>query len=227
MLSLGEYTVDSTTPELAINLFGTEIDDILYFSRDLVIMTKMIVPEKLSMWEVNVYDEAGDAIVTQSGEGQIPEKITWNGRDDNLEIVPDGKYKIAFTVWDRAMNKGQAQRFALHRHLKPEIFFYVNRTEDTLTVELENQIDYPLSFWFAKVYKKSGTLVASKVGEQMPPFLEFKVDGISETENLEFIFAAQDVYGNKSYISIPDFLNLDKKEVMFDVVPESQWLENF
>lgn len=227
VLRLGEYTVDAAVPELSLNLLGTQIDDNLYFSRDLTIMTKLIVPEMLSMWEVVVYDEVGDAIVTQSGEGQVPQKIFWNGRDDNRDLVSDGRFKIVFTVWDRAMNKGQAEEFVYHRHLKPEIFFYVDRVEDTVTVDLENQIDYPLVYWFAKVYKKSGNLVTSQVGEKLPPALEFKVDGMSETENLELIFAAQDVYGNNSYISIPDFLNLGKKEIQQDVVPESQWLENF
>ena len=227
VLRIGDYTVDSVIPELSINLIGTEIDETMYFSRDLMIMTKMVTPEKLSMWEVKVYDEVGDTLVFQSGEGQVPDKIIWNGRDDNLEKVPDGRYKVAFTVWDRALNKGYAEQFILHRHLKPEILFYVNRSEDTITVELENQIDYQLKFWFAKMYKKSGTLVATKVGEKIPPSLEFKIAELGETENLEFIFAAQDVYGNKSYISIPDFLNLDKKDVILEVVPESQWLENF
>ncbi len=227
VLNLSEYTVDATTPELLVNLIGTEVDGNVYFSRELTIMSKLPIPERLSMWEVVVYDESGEALVSQSGQGQNPDKIIWNGRDDKQEFVPDGQYKIVYTIWDRAKNTTHAEAYAYHRRIRPEINFYVSRDEDTVTVELENEVEYPLSYWFAKVYKGNGTLVTSEVGEELPPSFEVKIPGMSETENLELIFASRDIYGNTRYNSIPDFLNLGTKEILLDVVPESQWLENF
>ncbi len=226
-LDLGEYTVDAKPPELSVRLIGTEVDGDVYFTRSLIIMSKLPIPERLSMWEVVVLDDFEDAIVTQTGAGKLPERITWNGRDDNLEVVPDGRYRIRVTIWDLAKNKVQVEAHAFHRHLRPEVYFYASRSDDIVTVELENQVDYPLAYWFAKVYKNDGTLVTSQVGNLLPPSLEFRVEGMNEIENLEFIFAARDIYGNNSYISVPDFLNLGSREVAPDVVPESQWLENF
>lgn len=227
ILNLSEYTVDALPPELSIQLHGIERDGEVNFSRELLILPRLTVPERLSMWEVVVYDTVGDAIVTQAGDGQIPEKIFWNGRDNNQELVPDGRYKIVFTVWDRAKNKSTVEQSAVHRHNSPEVYFYVTRNQDSVTLEFENQIDYPLMYWFAKVYKQNGTLVISQTGEQLPPSMEFKVEGMTETENLELIFFARDIYGNNKYSSVPDFLNLGKKELREDVVPESQWLESF
>jgi len=227
VMHIGEYTVDATPPELIVNFIGREIDGEVYFSRDLIIMSKLAIPEQLSMWDIVVYDEEGDPLVTQTGEGQIPQKIYWNGYDDNAELTPDGKYRLVVTVWDRARNKDQVEKFAYHRHDRPEIRFFVTRNEENIKVELENQVDYPLSDWFVKIYKKNGMLVLSEVGEALPPSLEFKVEGMADIDTLEMIFAARDIFGNTSYTSMPDLLNLAKKEVKTEVVPESQWLENF
>ena len=41
------------------------------------------------------------------------------------------------------------------------------------------------------------------------------------------IFAAQDRYGNQTWQKIDNLLNLGIKQVETEVVPESDWLENF
>ncbi|GAB4339681.1 MAG: hypothetical protein Kow0089_12770 [Desulfobulbaceae bacterium] len=227
VLELGDYTVDGRPPELTVNLFGTTIDGKVYFSRDLVITAGLAVPERLQMWEIKVFDDAGDVLVTQAGEGQFPRRVFWNGQDDNREMTPDGRYRIVVTVWDRAMNKASAEAFAYHRHTKPEMVFYGQREGDRVIVEMENAVGYPMSFWFLKAYRKNGELVGTEVGSELPPSVTFDVAGMSELETLELVFAGRDVFGNNNYTIIPDLLNLVKKEVETEVVPESQWLENF
>ena len=226
-LELDQYTVDSVPPQVSLDLIGKELDDGVYFSKDLHIMSKLLVPERLSMWDVTVFDEYDERVVKQGAEGRMPQKIIWSGLDDKLETIPDGKYKVVATVWDQAMNKAQAEQVVHFRKTKPEVAFYVTQNEDSVTIEIEDQIGYPMEFWFAKVYRENGQLVLQEVGERLPPALEFSVDGLGDKENLELIFAPRDIYGNSSYFSIPGILGAGTRATQSEIVPESQWLESF
>jgi len=88
-------------------------------------------------------------------------------------------------------------------------------------------VQSPVAFWFAKVYEKNGGMLASKVGETLPASLDFKLTAPDSNEPLELIIAAQDRYGNRTWQKVEDLLNKEVKKVEKEVVPESQWLENF
>lgn len=227
VLNIGKYTVDSIPPELTLHLVGLDIDGEISFSSELVLLPELKIPERIEQWEMKVYSPEGDTYVHMFAQGQVPGRFIWDGKGDTIERVPDNKYKISITVWDRAMNKAEAEGFASYRHLEPEIVFYLDQKEDSFLLEFESQLDYKIKFWLAKIYQTSGKLVSSWIGDDLPPSVEFKAPELEEGDDLELVFAAQDVYGNRTYVQVPNFFNLPDKEQIEEVVPESQWLENF
>ena len=69
--------------------------------------------------------------------------------------------------------------------------------------------------------------VAMEVGEDLPSELQLNIPELQAEEQLELIFAGQDLYGNRTYQTLDNLLNLAIAEVGEEIVPESPWLENF
>ena len=224
---LGEYTVDGVAPELAVSFQGTTIDGNLYFNKDLGILPRLQVPEVLGRWDISVFDKDKELVLLYDGTGQIPPRILWNGMITESEEAEDGRYLVQVQVWDRAENMARQEGYVNLMRTDPRLKLTVERKEGEIHVQMDNEVQSPIAFWFAKVYEKNGGMLASKVGDTLPATLDFKLKTPDSTEPLELIFAAQDKYGNRNWQKVDDFLNKEVKKVEKQVVPESQWLENF
>lgn len=225
---IGEYTVDGTPPELTVNFFGTATeDDAVFFNRELSIIPLLKVPEALDRWEIAVYDKDRELVLLQDGTGQIPPLIIWNGMLSGVQSAPDGRYMVLIQVWDRAGNLGRFESFVNLMRTDPKLSLTVEREGGVVHVLLDNEVQSPLAFWFAKVYEKSGEMLASQVGETLPVTLDITLPDPEGNESLELIFAAQDRYGNRTWRKVENLLNLEATGAEVEIVPESQWLENF
>ncbi|MHB8810047.1 MAG: hypothetical protein ACYC9M_08545 [Desulfobulbaceae bacterium] len=225
--SLGEYTVDSVAPELTVDFLGTTVDGNLYFNKNLSILPRLKIPEAIDRWDVSVFDKDQELLVLYDGTGQIPPRIYWNGMITESEKALDGRYLVQVHVWDRAENQASSEGFVNLMSTDPRLKLTVDRKEGDVHVQLDNEVQSPVAFWFAKVYEKNGGMLTSKVGETLPATLDFKLKTPDSNEPLELIFAAQDRYGNRTWQKVEDLLNREVKKVEKEVVPESQWLENF
>jgi hypothetical protein len=225
---IGEYSVDSTPPELTVNFFGSNSEeDTVYFNRDLSIIPLLKIPEVLDRWEIAVYDKDRQLVLLQDGTGQIPPRLIWNGMLSGTEAAADGKYLVLVQVWDRAGNSGRFEGFVNLMRTDPRLSLTVEREGGVVHLLLANEVQSPLAFWFAKVYEKSGELLASRVGETLPVTLDIILADPESSEPLELIFAAQDRYGNQMRRKVENILNLEARKTEKEIVPESQWLENF
>ncbi|MHB8790711.1 MAG: hypothetical protein ACYDBT_12610 [Desulfobulbaceae bacterium] len=225
---IGEYTVDGIPPELTVNFFGTATeDDAVFFNRELFIIPLLEVPEALDRWEIAVYNKDRELVLLQDGTGQIPPQIIWNGMLSGVESAPDGRYMVLIQVWDRAGNLGRFEGFVNLMRTDPKLILTVEREGSVVHVLLDNEVQSPLAFWFAKVYEKSGEMLASRVGETLPVTLDITLPDPESNDPLELIFAAQDRYGNRTWRKVENLLNLGATETEVEIVPESQWLENF
>ena len=224
---LGEYTVDGVAPELRMTFAGKTIDGEQYFNKDLFILPHLQVPEAMGRWDIAVYDMDQELLLLQEGAGHIPPRIIWNGMISETEVADDGRYRILIHVWDLAENMAQAEGYVNMRRTDPKLKFAVERKEGDVHVQLDNEVQSPLAFWFVKVYEKNGGLLASQTGETLPATLDFKLRTPDSNEQLELIFAGQDQYGNRIWQKVEDLLSKGEKKKEKQVVPESQWLENF
>ncbi len=227
VLDVGRYTVDTVPPGVRVRLGGKVVNGVLTFNRDLVIMPRMTVPELLSRWLITVFDAKDTTMLTFGGAGKLPGRVYWDGTLSEVETAPDGLYRIRVEVWDRAGNSSMDEQEAMLRRTRPIFDVAVTRNEKGLTLALANAIEYPVSFWWVKVYEQNGGLVFTRVGEELPATLEIEYDFAEDNGKLEMFVAAQDVYGNRRVRKFSNLLNLSEGEDEVRYVQEKDWLENF
>jgi hypothetical protein len=62
---------------------------------------------EIRFWSLELRNEAGALVKKYSGEGSPPDHIVWDGLQDDTNPMPDGKYKILFSIEDAA---GEAKK---------------------------------------------------------------------------------------------------------------------
>lgn len=67
---------------------------------------KMDVKQKdrIKKWDITIRDKTGAIVKTYEGKGEPPGEISWEGRDENNKVMPDGMYKCMMQVVDIADN---------------------------------------------------------------------------------------------------------------------------
>lgn len=71
---------------------------------DIVIVTPVLsIRSGIEQYDFRIVDEAGRTVLSGSGEGQLPTEIPWDGRDENGEVLPEGRY---FGALDLVYDKG-------------------------------------------------------------------------------------------------------------------------
>ncbi|MFH1825634.1 MAG: PorV/PorQ family protein [Candidatus Firestonebacteria bacterium] len=58
----------------------------------------------IKKWEFNIKDEKDNLIKSMKGKGEPPEELNWDGRNENGERTPDGKYTFELKLYDRIGN---------------------------------------------------------------------------------------------------------------------------
>ncbi len=107
-----EILVDSTPPEVEVEAspvpFQPDPDN---NPRELTITMEAVDEySELAEWELNIYDPTGDLFHSFSGEGAPPEEITWDGRDEDGELVQSAsRYKLELAVSDDLRNVGTGE----------------------------------------------------------------------------------------------------------------------
>ncbi|MCK5241936.1 PorV/PorQ family protein [bacterium] len=55
---------------------------------------------QIRLWSLEIINEAGAQVKKYSGEGSPPNHIVWDGLQDDMNPMPDGKYKVFLTIVD-------------------------------------------------------------------------------------------------------------------------------
>jgi len=82
-------------------------------------------------WQLIVEKENGAPVWKMAGEGNIPQQLVWNWRDEAGKVVAPGYYRYAIT-W-------QTQNDALHN--SPSGRFYVKKFQRTITIRVARKFD--------------------------------------------------------------------------------------
>ncbi|MGM0673119.1 MAG: FlgD immunoglobulin-like domain containing protein [Spirochaetota bacterium] len=61
------------------------------------------------LWEAQITNSDGEVVKTWSWEDSAPEAISWDGRDDDGDFVPDGVYQYEIESTDRAGNSTEEE----------------------------------------------------------------------------------------------------------------------
>ncbi|OGS44846.1 MAG: hypothetical protein A2539_03720 [Elusimicrobia bacterium RIFOXYD2_FULL_34_15] len=66
-------------------------------------------PIGFSVWEAAIENSKSIAVISLKGTSSIQKEFVWDGKDDYYKnVVPNGKYKVKFTVFDTVGNKAVA-----------------------------------------------------------------------------------------------------------------------
>jgi flagellar hook assembly protein FlgD len=105
-----EVMVDNTPPSVTIepfgegqNIFSPDGDG----NKDTITITQTGSVEDL--WEAGIYDAAGTLVRSFNVTNGKPEPITWNGTNQDGEIVADGVYSYRIAAVDKAQNSESAE----------------------------------------------------------------------------------------------------------------------
>ncbi|MBU1232961.1 MAG: hypothetical protein KKD01_11785 [Proteobacteria bacterium] len=224
---VGSYSVDVQEAGVELHLIGTEHDGEILFSDKLLIIPKLLEPEPITRWEITVTDEEEEAIVIMAEPGHVPRRITWQGKTSLGSIAPPGNYWITFKVWDRAQRESSAEAAVQFRPDGPEILVEVTQDEERVTVDLDNIVNLPLIFWWAKFYGEDGNLLKLVQGSELPVSIE--LEGSSDPEyKIQCLLTARDILGNQTQKNIPNLFKLAESEADFeDISIETEWIEEF
>ncbi len=130
------------------------------------------------------------------------------------------------TVWDWAERQSSAEARVHSLPDPPELLVEVTRDQERVGVDLDNVVDTPLNYWWAKFYKEDGSLVKLVQGTELPVVVEIENFSDSE-EKLECLLTARDILGNQSKQKITNLFEQVEEIEEEEGSIESEWVDGF
>jgi hypothetical protein len=205
---VGNYTVDSTVPEIMLRIPGRKVNDLVTFKDRIEIYPTVKNREPFSRWKISVEDEKGQGVMGDEGDGDLPRKFFWKGNGFDGYPVEEGKYQLKLTGWDRANNSVQVSEYVTYKPSKPELSLDVSRVSNGLEITLDTQkkeIDIPLMYWIMEVWNEEGELLKSASGGLVPASFIIPLD-LDEVNRVKINghISLKDQIGNRVKMNISD-----------------------
>ncbi len=89
--------------------------------------------ENVSEWKLSILDPTGNLARSLAAKGRVPDKISWDGKNDGGKIQPDGLYQASIAVKYRSGDEVSAQAAAIS----------IDTVAPTIEVELESLVFSP------------------------------------------------------------------------------------
>ena len=214
--------VDATAPELAIvaaddrdRIFSPNGDG----NKDTFIIVQSGSAEEL--WRAEIVNSMGTAVRSFSWADSPPADITWDGRSENGEALPDGVYRYRVTSIDSAGNsvRGEVANIILNTEATPvsvtigSSFFSPNGdgSMDTVTLTPSVPNTAGISDWELVVTDAQGKAVKRYGDSQIAP-APIVFDGVTSGQTLvsegsyHAVLTVRYVNGNAPSAVSPDFV---------------------
>jgi outer membrane protein OmpA-like peptidoglycan-associated protein len=79
-------------------------------------------PVGFSLWQVSIENLKGIEVISKKGQADILKSFRWDGKDDYYKnVVPEGKYKIKFSVLDAVGNKTESEPVEIDVNVREKI----------------------------------------------------------------------------------------------------------
>ncbi|MBP5449602.1 MAG: gliding motility-associated C-terminal domain-containing protein, partial [Spirochaetales bacterium] len=139
-------------------------------------------------WIGQIADESGKVVKTYMWKGQPPKKFTWDGIDDNNNLLTDGKYYYSLKCEDLAGNGFETSPSAVEIFTKETPVFITALQsyfspgtkspikEEVLSIRDSTSADNKVSEWKLDIKDDKDTLVYTKSGKDSLPN-EYKWNG--------------------------------------------------
>ena len=169
----------------------------LYFSfardREVAITPALSNTGGLESWKVTVYDDSQKPVREISGRDALPEKVTWDGKDNEGEKLGDGEYFIRFSTRFRSGNTPESfdKKIVIdstppdadithdHEYFSPD----GDGENDVLTISAKAKDRFGIKRWKITIFAPAGTVFRSFEGNG-DVAEEIKWDGLSEDKDI-------------------------------------------
>lgn len=225
--NVASYEVINHPPGLTVEIKnGRQIAGELVFRDHLLILPRLDDLKPLARWGLEIRGDEDLLLVKKEYEGDIPERMVWEGRGSDGYDLADGRYEITLLVWDLAGNSSRASRQIIVQRNAPMVDAQLVSAGDKkrLRISAVEGAEFPLTGWTAGLKSQDGTPLLDVAGEQLPEEFEF-VPAAGEN-TVFFSFSGEDQLGNRRKISRKElFLKIE------EAVPEEQeaqsWVPDF
>ncbi|MGF7108749.1 FlgD immunoglobulin-like domain containing protein [Treponema pedis] len=167
--------IDKTPPQVTLAKHENSSD--LIFSPDGDGNKDVFVFEntgsKEDLWTAVITDSAGKPVRTIKTENSELKPVSWDGKNDEGKIVPDGRYKYTVGAVDKAKNKTEKTLSNIIVDTnKPSINISINKkafspkSDSNKTIEFTPSIPFTngLTEWIIEVKNESGNTVKTFLG---------------------------------------------------------------
>ena len=141
------------------------------------------------LWEGGIYDSRNMKIKTFNFVNAAPSPVTWDGTNDEGEIVEDGVYSFRISSIDRAMNSGYSElRNIIVNTIQPQINLNIEDAwfspngdgiKDIVNFVLNVPVTDGIVYWEFQIRDSRDELRRSYMGTAAPP-VHFEYDGRDE-----------------------------------------------
>jgi hypothetical protein len=224
---VARYVVINEPPGLTLEIKkGQRIGTDLAFNNHLLILPRLGKVSPLARWGLEILTEDGIRVVQEEHEGDIPERLIWEGKGSDGFKLANGAYDIVFHVYDLAGNHSEASRRVVFQSAPPKIRAEVQviESEGRLELRTDGAFTYPLVNWSAEIKSMTGTTLLQESGNDLPVTLKFKpVEG---EENAFLTLTGEDQLGNRLRIARQK-LPLVEGEAEIEEQEAKSWVQDF
>ncbi len=180
-VDLGTFVVDTQAPSVTVDApDGLVFDPTGRRAKLQIDQTNGTVEQ---LWTGSFYNASDQVVRTYTWKNSAPQSFSWNGRDNNGRLLPDGHYTYRITSTDRAGNKSpsyQVGGIVINTQKTPvslklsNPYFSPNGdgVKDTTTIELASQSKVPVESWKVTISNPVGKVVRSFEGQGTFPSQE-------------------------------------------------------
>lgn len=198
----------------------------------------------LKSWQVEITDEAGGIVRSESGFGVLPAGFIWRGENNQYRTVKDGIYFCRLFVEDKAGNRTSTakEKIVVDKTPPETAVFLAGENEESLILSLEIKDISEIADWEVIVYDRTGAeagrfegkgdipatmvcIIKKKSKKDLRPEKDL---GPEKEGVLAYSLEVRDIAGNRLLIERQP-LKLLKPEVT-EVEPEKkrdEWVEDF
>jgi len=214
MAFVGNYTVDSTPPDIDMFIKGmTLVEDLVTFNDRILILPKMKGREPSSHWRIWVEDDMGTIVLQDEADGKLPRNFYWKGEKFNGQLVKDGIYRLILKVWDRAGNEAMTSQEVVFRSSPPDLIMDIKKDGQGLYLSIDTEDKgIPLSFWKLEVWNDDGDLLQKSDGTELPMQFDIPLQEDFEKEAIEGMVVLRDVLGNQTRVNVSDLFLMAMQE---------------
>lgn len=174
---VASYDVINSPPGLLLEIKkGIQVGQRLALKDHILILPRIGDARLLAGWGLEIKTGRGDTVVYEEYEGEVPERMVWEGRSSDGFMMSNGTYVITLHIWDLAGNKSSDTRTVVLQASAPNVRARITHLEGKafLALSVEGAFEFPITSWEAVLQSLGGETLISEQGTELPVSLEFK-----------------------------------------------------